>query len=236
MRRKTRGRGLSTVAAAIVAVVLAAPGDANAQSNQVGADRLVRACTPALVYSFVPGREMDATSAGSGFASNLGYTDADGNPQPTGSAFVEWTARAVVAEPDRDTGVVPVMAGSLDFALTTDSGEHLTFRATCIAAVIGTPFGFGVWANGITRGWTGAEARRTFVHFESFGNEAYVALVDGTDCRLNFDSLVVTDFPHIVGTASLTGLPANFVGAETSCSNRFGEPLPALRAPGQTAP
>lgn len=234
----SRGRAILVVAAAMAS--LAAPGTATAQSTEPEAARLVGACTPELVYSFRPGREMDARTVGSGFAANLRYTDADGNLRPRTTAAVEWSARAVVDEPDRDAGVGPAIAGNLDVTIETADGERLTFMATCIAAVIGNPFGVVVYANGITTGWPGSSARRSLVHFEAFTfngeTEAYVALVDGADCRLNFDTLVVTDEPFVSGTATFTGLPALFTFAETSCGNRFGNPFPALRAPGLTAP
>ena len=235
-------RGVHRLAAGVLltGVVFASPagaGMARAEPPGEKADRVVPACTPELVYSFRPGREMDATSVGSGSASNLQYTDADGNARPATSADVEWSARGVVEEPDRDTGVGPNIGGDLDLVITTAAGERLTFTATCIAAVVGNPLGMVIYANGITRGWPGSEARRTLVHFEVFrvngAAEAYVALVDGSDCRLDFGALVVTDDPYVAGTATFTGLPTNFVFTETSCSNRFGQPFPALRAPGQ---
>jgi hypothetical protein len=239
-RRLARGLGVLVVGALLAS--LAGPGVASADPPEPESDRVVPACTPELVYSFRPGREMDASSVGSGSASNLRYTDANGNPRPPTTADIDWSARGIVNEPDRSTGVHPNISGDLDLAISTAAGERLTFTATCIAAVVGNPFGIVVYANGITRGWPGAQARRTLVHFEVFRGagagsaEAYVALIDGTDCRLDFDALLVTDEPYVSGTGTFTGLPSNFVFAETSCSNRFGQPFPALRAPGQLAP
>jgi hypothetical protein len=231
--------GRAIVVAAVLIIGLAVPQGATAQSPAPGADRLLPACTPELAYSFRPGREMDARTVGSGFAANLRYTDADGNPRPLTSANVGWSARAVVEEADRTTGVQPTMRGNLDVTIATADGEQLTFTGTCIAAVIGNPVGVVVYANGITRGWPGSSARRTLVHFEAFtfngATEAYVALVDGVDCKLNFDALVVTDEPFVSGSATFTGLPALFTFTETSCVNRFGSPFPALRAPGLDA-
>ena len=230
-----RGNRFAPIAMAlVVAATMAGPGGALAASADPASSGAVPACTPELVYSLRPGREMDATSQGSGFAANVVYTDANGNPQATTTATVAWFARAIVGEPDRRaTGVVPDIGGNLDLVIETAAGERLTFSATCIAAAIGFPAGMLIYANGITRGWPGAAARRTLVHFEAYTDgSAYVALVDGVDCNLNFDALLVTRNPYISGSATFAGLPPNLVFAETDCPSRFGDPFPPTRAPG----
>ena len=228
-----RRHALAAFAAALIgaAATSAAPSSATADASaEPDPNRLVRSCTPELVHSLRPGREMDATSVGQGFAPNLEYTDADGNPRPATPVALEWSARAIIDEPARGTGVHPDIGGYLDLTIDTAAGEELMFEARCIAAAGGSPFGLVVYANGIVTGWPGSEARRALVHFESYTDgSAYIALVDGWDCALNHDARVVTDEPYVSGTKLLSGLPAQFAFAETDCGHRFGDPFPASR-------
>jgi hypothetical protein len=195
----------------------------------------VPTCTPELVYVFDPGA-VDVRGSGVGHAERITYTDADGTPRPDTDATVAWSVHAVVEEPRRSVGVGPRLGGNLTLAITTGAGERLTFEATCMAGVGAYTDGIIMYANGMTRGWPGSQARRTFVHFEAWrdgpDHGAYVALIDGQDCRLNFGSLLVTESPFAIGTGSFTGLKPGFAYSETDCSSRFGDPKPKSRAPG----
>ncbi|MBK7277042.1 MAG: hypothetical protein IPI08_10955 [Betaproteobacteria bacterium] len=193
----------------------------------------VGSCTPELVYQFRPG-DFDATGSGSAFATLIRYTDADGSPLPGTNARIDWTARAIGEQPGAH-GARPIIGGNLDFVVVTGAGERLRFTATCIAGSgaydLGFMRGITLYANGLTTGWPGgASVRRTFVHFESwtFGAESttYVALLDGVDCRLNFNVILVTRAPYAIGSATYGGTPEGDFYSETSCANRFGNPFP----------
>jgi hypothetical protein len=138
-------------------------------------------------------------------------------------------------------GAAPQIGGDLDLAITTGAGEQLTFTASCIAGSGATPIGIVLYADGLTRGWPGGTAvRRSFVHFEAWthgGHQyAYVALIDSTDCVLNFNKFVVTASPYAVGTGVFSGIPPHTVYAETDCARRFGDPFPRSVAPGFNLP
>lgn len=134
-------------------------------------------------------------------------------------------------------GGAPQIGGNLDLEIATGAGERLTFTTTCIAGAGAAPIGLILYANGLTRGWTGSSTvRRTFVHFETWTERrkeyTYVALIDGTDCELNFGASVVTPSPYAVGTGFFDGLSSRFVYSETDCARRFGDPFPRFLAPG----
>jgi hypothetical protein len=201
----------------------------------VQADGAVGSCTPELVYDAAPG-SLDASGAGTGQVAVLRYTDANGSLRPATSATIAWSVRAIVDE-RAETGARPSIGGDLDLDIVTADGERLTFSATCVAGSGAAPIGIVLYANGLTRGWAGGStARKSFVHFEAWtegGQEyAYVALIDGADCALNFGVQAVTRPPFAVGTGTFSGLPSQTVYAETNCARRFGDPFPRSLAPG----
>jgi hypothetical protein len=167
-------------------------------------------------------------------------TDRNGNPVTTGSATIEWQAEAIV-EPSLAVGAKPVLSGSLSLTITTDAGHRITFDARCMAGVGAWSFGAGsgliLYANGIAKGWPGSPAQNTFIHFEAFTDNGqigvYVALIDGRDCNLNFDTLLVTTPEDAHGPGSLSDMPSGIAYSETDCTARFGAPKPAEKAPGQ---
>lgn len=187
-----------------------------------------RSCTPQIVHSVYPGT-VDAAAFGTGTAAVLHYTDIHGVALPDTSATVRWSARATVDMP-RKSSDKPIIGGDVDLAIVTAAGEHLAFTATCIAGAGAYSTGIVVYANGLTRGWPGSRAvNRSFVHFEAWTDSgvdyAYVAIIDGADCKLNFDVEVVTADPtYVVGTGHYAGLPDNVVFSETDCSQRPSNP------------
>jgi hypothetical protein len=219
---------------AVVGLVLI--GDSRSAS---AGDPIVGSCTPELVHSLFPGT-IDAAGSGVGTVAVLQYTDASGVTQPTTTATVRWTARAIVNAPG-STGAAPQIGGGLDLVMTTGAGQQLSFRATCIAGSGAVPSGVVVYANGLTTDWPGSTGgRRSFVHFEAWTDHgrqyAYVALIDGVDCALNFNVDLVTRKPYAVGTGVFSGLPAHAVYSETDCAHRFGDPFPRSLAPGLNLP
>jgi hypothetical protein len=231
------------VRAALLAVaflLLAGGGWAGrAEAGPLPAERPVGSCTPELVYQLFPGT-IAAAGSGVGTVAALRYTDASGVARPDTTATIRWSARAIVTMPS-GPGAAPQIGGGLDLEITTGAGEHLAFNATCIAGSGAIPDGLVVYANGLTRGWPGGTAvRRSFVHFEAWSDAgaayAYVALIDGSDCELNFGVHVVTRSPYASGNGVFSGLPPRAVYAETNCARRFGNPFPRAVAPGLSLP
>lgn len=192
-------------------------------------------CTPDIVYTAAPG-VVDASGSGSGDGLLEANTPA-GDPMPDTFAHVEWEYRAIV----RDEGVPQRLGGFIDLRITTESGDSVTFTSECMAGV-GT-FGLEgvvgyaiIYANGRVTGWPGVPAngaRKALVHFEvaNFSDgtaSAYVAIVGGKDCSLNFDALLVTP-DGIPGIGESAGEPDGFVYSETNCAksksgHRFNSP------------
>lgn len=214
----------------LLAGAAAAQTDPNAAMQAKGA---VGSCTPELVYQLRPGA-FDTTGSGHASAALIRYTDTDGTLLPGTSAIIDWSARAIVEAPG-EHGARPIIGGHLDFVVVTGAGERLRFSATCIAGSgaydLGFMRGITLYANGLTQGWPGGTSvRRSFVHFESwtFGAESttYVALIDGVDCSLDFNVLLVTRAPFAIGPATFNGTPQGDFYSETNCANRFGNPFP----------
>jgi hypothetical protein len=226
-----------------VAVVVASALLLGAAPSASGAGRLLPSCTPQLVYTFAPGN-VDVAGFGESQAQFVDWTDARGNPRQPTAATITWDARAIATMPSKPVGATPRISGWLDFSISTAEGERITFEGSCIAGA----GGFGpypneyivLYANGIARGWPGAPAKRAFVHFEAWREgdvvHSYVALIEGKDCALNFDALVVTRFPWPEGTGDFTfsgDRDFRFIYSETNCARQYGNPVPATLAPGQ---
>ena len=223
---------------ALIAAVIALP---LIPSGSEAANRpaAVPSCTPELVYPLLPG-SLDVSGSGLATISSLLLTDRSGNAVTTDKATIEWQAGAVV-KPSSAVGAQPVLSGSLSLVITTEAGHRITFDAKCMAGVgaysFGPDSGVILYANGIAKGWPGSPAQKTFIHFEAFTEDGqigvYVALIDGRDCNLNFDTRLVTTPELAYGPGSLSDIPSGIAYSETDCTARFGTPKPAEKAPGQ---
>ncbi len=214
---RLRGIGVVPALGAAIAVLVAAP----VQAKGEHAVRDAGSCTPKIVYAYAPGT-LDATGTGAGEVAVLSYTDGGGIPQPDTTASVEWEARAIVSDP-KHSGGPPRIGGNVELDITTVEGDHITYDAKCVVGAGSFGDGFIVYANGKAKGWPGDRgSRRSLVHFEAWSDGvheyAYVALIDGADCALNFDVKLVTQEPWIVGSGALTGIPPGFALSETDCS------------------
>lgn len=175
----------------------------------------------------------DASGTGTGTSRLITYTDTRGTPLPAASGVVRWSYRAIVREPTGMPQISHDIAGYLNLDITTSAGHQLSFRAHCIAGAgmlaDSSITAVLIYANGTTTDWPrdgglsgGHGARRSFVHFESFQLSdgrwaAYVALVDGEDCAVNFNVQLVTE-RLAVGTGTFSGPTAAELYTETDCT------------------
>ena len=197
----------------------------------------IPSCSPELVYAYAPG-DVDVRGGGIGHTALFEVSDADGNLVSSSDATVEWTAHVLVDDHDMTVGAKPRLGGNLSLTVTTGDGVVLEFDATCMAGAGAYPGGIILYANGVARGWPGNPNGTVFVHFESWvegpgATGAYVALVEGRDCMLDFRAVAWTPADYATGPGAFEGFRPYFAYSETDCHARRGSPKPAAKAPGR---
>lgn len=200
---------------------------------------MLPSCDPRILHSPFGSGPTQASGAGVAAAPVIRLTDTDGAPLPNSSGSISWSFAAEVRDSPERPRFSHDIGGYLNLDITTTAGHQISFRAHCIAGAgtfrvppsLSTDGYTLLYANGTVSGWPppegsprqGAGARRAFVHFEAIrllnGQvEIYIAVVDGEDCALNFNTLIVTeppDFPVGGGSYSATNRTSY---TETNCA------------------